>query len=506
MTTVRHLLVTFPAAVAAPAGDARLAGVVALLRRRARTPITVLTADAARTRAAHPDVGVRPVEELDLALRDCEALVVCGTACSEADFESMARQILTARILGVPAALVAVELATPGTARARAWFTEILANAESVSAADAATAARLQASRGRRVETVAPPELVLEPGAETRRGVIVDVALLAQPGITGLRAALQGLAPHGIRTLRMDAGAPGTWQAWWHSLSSASVLVTADPGAAAAALACGAVPVLCGGGDTAILSRIGLTGGTVQPQAGCDEWTAVLHAAQARAGNALATRVAPLRTLAWRALGPLADAARAAAWSAGATSAPTRALAAECCATLALQHIARGESLPASQLLEAYAAALGREPAWVRARARTAALLGQDREAVALLRQALEAAPVDAETHAELARAQLRTGDIGGARATWTEVARLVPADAAPWAELAALALRAGERDAALQCFSEALRRDPEHAGVRRAVAAYFVADPAGEAGFWTALPADLRRGPAVAALKAPAV
>ena len=510
MTTVRHLLVTLPTAAASPADDARLAGVLALLRRRARTPIVVLAADPARTRRAHPDVDVRPAHEFEMALCDCDALVVAGTVHSEADFEIVARRILTARLLGVPAALVAVEIGAPGTVRARAWLAEVLANVESISAAEAGTAARVQALRGRRVETAAAPELVLEPDAVPRRGVLVEAALFEAPAAAGLRDALRGFEPYDLKTLSATGSAPGTdgnWRAWWQALSSADVLVTADPATAISALACGTVPVFCGDAEAgAVLWRIGLGNNWVAPLANSSTWTQALSTARSRAGRPLATRVAPLRALGWRALGPLADAGRAVAWSAAGASPPTRALVAECCATLAHSRVACGDSAGALQLLEAQTPALGREPAWVRARARLAALLGQDRDAVRLLENGLEHAPLDAAVRAELAQAQLRAGDPAAAQRTWSELARLVPSDAAPWSELATLALLAGDGKLALRCFAEALTRDPAHAGVRRAVAAYFVTDPSGANDFWRTVPGAAPPAPAVAGRKAPAV
>lgn len=507
MTTVRHLLVTMPGAAANPAGAARLAGVIALLRRRACTPVAVLAADPAAVGAAHPELKVHAAEDLNAALQHCEGLVVAGAAHDESDFEVMARQVLAARLAGVPVALVAVEIGVPGTARSRAWLAEVLATAESVSAMDAASGARLQAVRGRRVEVAAAPELVLEPATVPRGGLLVDAALLASPVGAAMRDGLRAFQPDDIRTLGATAPGDTNWRAWWSALSSAAVFITTDRAAAVCALACGTVPVLCAAPeDGAVLVRSGLQAGLIAPLADRDTWIETLRTAQGRAGRPLATCVAPLRTLAWRALGPLADAARAAMWSAAGTSAPTRGLAADCCAALAHSRITAGDGMGALQVLEAHAAGLGREPAWVRARARVASLLGQDRDAVALLQQALEQAPLDATTRAELARAQLRAGDHAGARASWTELARLVPTDAAPWAELATLELLAGDRVTALRCFAEALGRDPEHAGVRRAVTAYFVSDRAGEAEFWRAVPGAARPGPAVAALKAPAV
>jgi tetratricopeptide (TPR) repeat protein len=218
----------------------------------------------------------------------------------------------------------------------------------------------------------------------------------------------------------------------------------------------------------------------------------VLRAALDRAGGlemrALRARVAPVQALAWRALGPLAEAGRArplpaTAWDAASCRILARALALQVAAALRI-----GDAPRASALLEAWRPALKHEPDWAVARAHAWALEGFDPEACAELEAALAAHPGAAECAAELARARTRRGDLRGAAAAWAAVAQMLPGAAQPWCELANLELLGGRLEPALQRLAEAQRREPGHRASREAVRACLESDPAAEARFWAVL------------------
>jgi tetratricopeptide (TPR) repeat protein len=501
----RHVLLSTTAGGGQPAGDARLAALVALLRRRARTPLVAVVPDAARARAVHPDLPCIDDADLAAALQQAELVCIAGGLDTDFDLERAARHAAAARLHGVPVAVVAAALGGEAAAAPVAW-SEILSQCESVSAADADSAARLTVWRGRRVDTVAPSELVLEPeagAAVDRRGCIgIDAALvcgLDAGAVDALRVALRAYAPRLVVLLgecrrgalaadavRIETVSPA-WPAWRRAVGRCEIVLgAASGGIAATVLALGAVPVVAAA-RTPLHARIALDACTVGALQDPGAWARALAAA-ACAARTLAARVAPLRALAWRALGPLADAGRAAAPDLQHASAPARALWAAAGASLAAPALAAGDGARAERVLDACGDALATEPVWAEARARADALLGHDAIAVARLERAAAAAPNDARLQAALARALVRCGDAGAATLAWQRAAALLPHAAEPYWEIAQLALVAGRVADALSALADALGREPAHAPSTRTVRALLDSEPQREVEFWRAL------------------
>jgi tetratricopeptide (TPR) repeat protein len=501
----RHVLLSTTAGGGQPAGDARLVALAALLRRRARTPLVAVALDAARARAVHPDLHCIDDADLAAALQQADLVCIAGVFDTAVDLERAARHAAAARLHGVPVALVA---AAPGgdTAAAPIAWSEILSQCESVSAADAESALRLGAWRGRRVDTVAPSELVIEPeagAAVDRRGCIgLDAELvdgLDAGAVEALRVALRAYAPRLVvllgecrrGALASDAVRIETvsraWPAWRRAVGRSEVVLCADTGGiAATVLALGAVPVVAAP-RTSLHARIALDACTVDTPQDPGAWARALAAA-ACATRTLAPRVAPLRALAWRALGPLAEAGRAVAPDLKRASAPARALWAAAGASLASPALAAGDGAGAERVLDACGDALATEPAWAEARARADALLGRDDMAVARLERAAAAMPNDARVQAALARALVRRGDAAAATAAWRRAAALLPHAAEPCWEMAQLSLVAGRVADALAALADALGREPEHAPSTRTVRALLDSEPQREVEFWRAL------------------
>ncbi len=512
MGAIRHVLVSCATGEGRPEHELRIAGLVTLLQRRARTPIVLLSPDPARTASAHPDVAVMALDAIATALVNCEFLCVAGELRTAAAIARAARHVLAARLAGVPVALVSVDVgarsASPVNAGPPTLVAEILASVESISALDARSAAHLTPLCGRRVETTAPPEIVLDlPAGETRTACGIDARLLAGLPVDAANALAAALGSRGITDIVvLGTAAPGgafaastvvsarDWRTWSRAVGECALVFTNDAAATSSAiLACGAVPIVQTiGADAALHRRIGLASCVVDP-ARSDEaaWSEAIDAGLRTLGQALAGRVAPLRSLAWRALGPLADAARASGWNGASASAGAKTLAAEACALLARPALEAGDATVVEGILEPHRAALATEPAWAEVRARAYALQGGDAEGQAALEAALALHPDCDRVWAALARARLRRGDVDGARAAWQRVAELCTADAEPAAELAALALFGGRVEAALGAWQEAQRRAPGHAASARAVRACLENDARREARFWAELAAE---------------
>src|SRR5262245_8452490 len=169
----RHVTVSAGTGRGRPEDEFHLAAVLTLLRRRSRLPIVVLSENPAATAAAHPDAQAAGADDLGV-WADCEFLCITGALHETGDVERAARHAALARLSRVPVALLAVEVPEPENKATRAWLEEILAQSESVSASDVDSARRLAAWRGRRVDTTAPIELVLEPVAASRTGLGID--------------------------------------------------------------------------------------------------------------------------------------------------------------------------------------------------------------------------------------------------------------------------------------------------------------------------------------------
>jgi len=500
---MRRLVVLSTAAGSGNAADdARLAALALLLRRRSQTPLVAVTPQPTRVLRAHPDLHC--IDDAEFGTTLAHADLVCVSVASHGDplrLERAAQHAAMARLAGVPVAWVAADCADGAGAAA-----SLLAGVESVSASDAESAAVIAALRGRRVEVVAVPELVDETevvAPALRRGrIALDAAFLDAldaAASEALRAALRAFAPRAIVVLgdarRVTAlaeftriePAPASWPAWQRALASCQIVVTGDAlGVAAAALAAGVVPVVATTAPV-LLARVALHECAIRDGRDSAAWARALAAA-AHAATTLPSRVAPLRALAWRGLGVLADAARNVVPDPAAAAPASRRIFARACADLAAPALAAGDAAGAERVLDAWGDVFDGDPAWAEARARADALLGRDADAVARLQRAAVACPDDARVHAALARAWLRRGDWAAALGAWQRCAELQPHAAEPWAEMAQLALAGGRVSEALTALAAAQAREPGHAASVQAVRALFAAEAHREAEFWRQL------------------
>ena len=147
-----------------------------------------------------------------------------------------------------------------------------------------------------------------------------------------------------------------------------------------------------------------------------------------------------------------------------------RASLAVACAAAADAALANAGGAAGVAMLDAWQPLLGREPAWIAARARASRHCGADRDALRLLIAALRRRPRALCCWRELAATLAGLGRWDAARRAWLEVARLDPAAAAPWNAIAALELLQARPAAARTAWFEALRRDPADAEACRAV------------------------------------
>jgi hypothetical protein len=320
-----------------------LASAVRLLSRFAPAAVLGLSCDPPRSALAHPGMRFVPEEEVDAALDACSLLVIVGDLSHPVRLAKSAAHLVRAKWARVPVALVAVRLQRPGEperggttaaaadpagARAQGVFLPLLAQAESLSACDRASARSLAALCGKRVETAAPLELLFElesppPGAGWT--ICLAAEVLAAGAGRGLLESLGRVSTAGeARVVVLSiAGSepphpferrvPADWQAWLREAVACDVLIdAADSTLLHVGAAHGVRPLaLRPGSRTADLhARLGL-GALVLPwDAEPEAFSAALQHARSLAPEAVRARCTPLGSVAWRALGPLSEATR----------------------------------------------------------------------------------------------------------------------------------------------------------------------------------------------------
>lgn len=301
------------------ADAAILEGTLRLLARGALGPARVLSASP-RTcaRFAH-EIPVLPDSSCAQAVQESARLVVAGPLRTPAAMVRAANHVVQAKLAGVPSTLAAVRLAAVPTHRSSHAALRLLAQADSVSAGDCASARALERWRGARVECTAPVELLVDveipraPGAFT---IAVEARALANAG-PALAEALQlvGLAWRArIRVVSSSVAAKGSRASNpWHGITSSALFVGgANATLLHVAAAHGAVPValVATGARSDVHERLGLEHLTQVREATRDDWVCTLEQARCVDGEALRRRMTTLRVVAWRTLGILAEATR----------------------------------------------------------------------------------------------------------------------------------------------------------------------------------------------------
>jgi len=495
----RILIVPATAVDATGVDSVVVAGAVELLRRRSRCELFI----AASHDLKLPETQLADDANLVDALAGCSLTAIVGRLAGPG-LSRAAEIAFMARLLDVPVALISVSAAAEQSAEEAALLHALASTAVSATAADAASAASLGRCRGRCVEVVAPLELLARtPEANAAPdGFVVgcDAALMHHDRDGAFEALGVALRDVGA-TLRVFGSAvlvpedvtcerlPDESVASVLAAIAGCTLVIAPGESILHVLATGAgVPAiaLAQPGKAPWHQRLGsadlVVPGDLESLRRC------LTTARAGGRARVVQRVVPLRAVAWRALGPLAE-VRSGAWIlSGALASPVAGAVARACARIVAPLLAAGDASRAEAMLSRWEGVLATEPAWSCARARAYVLQGRDADAITVLERALAVHSCDLACRVELARAWTRQGAFARARAVWAELASDHPADAAPPAEIAHLALLQGDAATALASWAEALRRDPQHAGSIRAVRALLDTEPHREAEFWAGL------------------
>jgi tetratricopeptide (TPR) repeat protein len=475
------------------------AGMVELLRRRSRCALSVATALDPKLEDVH---RVEP-DAIAAQLAACDLVVVGGRLAGEQLLRA-AEIVFMARMIELPVALIAVQVPIEPSVEP-ALLSAVVQAASSVTAADAETSQRLAAIAGRRIEVVAPIELLAPIGRATAAGTSIgcEAAFLATCTAAELRTLGSVAQALGARWRIFDAplllpegGAPElapveSWASVAAAVAGCALILGEPDDALQIAGTVAGVPALAwtrfGNGAT-WHQRCGAADAIVRRADDTERLTSALRGLLAIDRDAVARRAVSLRTVAWRALGALAE-VRGQAWVPAAALDPAvAAVVARACERLVQPALDRGDAVSADAVLTRWEGGLAGETAWARARARSLALLSRDAEAVAVLEHATGRHPRDRDCSAELARAWTRCGEYERACAAWESVAALDVLDPEPHAAMAHLRLLQGNATGALAAWSAALMRDPLHAASLRAVHALLDTEPRQEMEFWAPL------------------
>lgn len=467
-----------------------LASTVRLLSRGTRPAIVALSSDIARSSRAHPELHFHPEEQLATALESCAALLIVGDLSSASRLQSVALQVAQAKLARVPVALVAVRLPQPPS-MCGAELCALLAQCESVSASDAQSALTFSTCSGQRAHTAAPLELLVQ---EPRRRALdqprrlgFDETLLDQvdPALVQALAEAAAVADVSIVAIGHDSArrsAPthgytrrvaATWSAWLQEISACDVFVgAANSVALHVAAGHGVVPIaVVRAGEKADLhERLGLSKLLLEERATNTQARAAVQQALACNRDALAAQAETLRTVAWRALGPLADATRSRPLDLDKLSPSSRRLVARALEARVRCALEAGDFDFAARELARWRRQLERESRWALVQAQLEILQGREEDARVLLERAIAMGPDDCECHATLAMVLWRLGDVDAARRQWERVAELEPGSARAPHQIGCLELLRGRMEQALRAWREASERDPMHAPSNRAL------------------------------------
>lgn len=424
-----------------PADEAVLAAAIRLLERGAWGSVRVLSRDVACTARAHPQVDCFAESEIHSALDGSRLLMIVGDLSQEDARHRAARHLLAAKRRQVPVALVSVRLRSScRDSRHHDEALRLLAEAESITTCDAASAALMARCMSRRVATTAPLELVLSakpmPHAATalalegeyleelpvgeRQVILETVADFADRHELRATVVFANKAPGFALPTTLECVAAPTWTQWMRALSQVRICIARpDSVGLHLAVAQGAVPISQAPEDGGDLSeRIGLHSFTAGmcPRS----WSSLLQRALETRIEDVCARSAPVRVVAWRALGSLSEAVR------------SRPLALEeqpelrgrCLRILAphwRQLLETGDFPAVESQLQAWSDCQD-ETAWAASRAQAWILQGQDAAARGLLEAALTSSPHDTECLSLLAMLLWRAGEPHAADRCWTRI------------------------------------------------------------------------------------
>jgi tetratricopeptide (TPR) repeat protein len=466
-----------------------LASTVRLLSRGARPAIVALSSDIALSSRAHPDLHFHPEAQLTAALESCSALLIVGDLRSPSRRERVALQVAQAKLARVPVALVAVHLPQPESMGGRD-LCALLAQCESISASDAQSALTFSEYSGQRAHTTAPLELLADVrrrrdrGEPRRLGFDEDLLKGANPAI--VRALAEAAAEAGASIVAIgheasqrksathpyDRRATETWSDWLQEISDCDVFTgRVNSVAVHAAAGQGVVPIaIAGVGENGDLhERLGLSELLLAEMATRAQVRDAVHRALFYSRDALVAQAATLRTVAWRALGPLADATLSWPLQLDKLAQSSRRLVARALEARVRRALESGDYDFASRELERWRAQLENESPWALAQAQLEILQGHEADARVLLERAVATSPDDCECHATLAMVLWRLGDVDAARGAWERVAELEPRSARAPYQIGCLELLRGRMEQALRAWHEASGRDPSHAPSHRA-------------------------------------
>lgn len=467
-----------------------LASTRRLLSRGARRPIVALSSNLAISSAAHPDVDFLPSEELIEALESAQTLLIVGDLSSVERLREAARQVAQAKLAGVPVALVAVRLPQPGTP-CELDLCAVLAQSESVSTSDADSARGYQECSGQRAHIAAPLELLMRADPERPRTaggcVGIDETLLTGTDARFVQQLDASVAKANLRLVAVARPASpakaahaymrresADWRTWLQAIGACDVFV-ACAHSLALHVAAGqeVVPLGVADGDarSELLERLGLASLVIQRDASQAQVDDAFQSARAFDRGVLAARAATLRTVAWRALGPLADATCSRPLRVAALPDGARRLVARSFEVRVRQSLEAGALDAAADQLAAWRLELENEPRWALAQAQLEILHGRERDARVLLERATAVDPSDIECHATLAMVLWRLGDVDAARQQWERVAELEPASARAPYQIGCLEMLRGRMEQAILAWREAGTREPEHQPSQRALA-----------------------------------
>ncbi|UCE03956.1 MAG: tetratricopeptide repeat protein [Candidatus Latescibacterota bacterium] len=480
---MRPVLISSDSGSGRPADEALLASAVRLLARGARSSVFAVTRDISKSTLAHPDLRFVSEPEIDAALEESALLVVVGDLTHEANVERAALHVARAKLAAVPTALVAARLPVAAESERTRALMPFLAQCESLSAADATTARRLACQCGGRVDTTAPLELLLEldevadPPPPPMIGVSGE-CLARTSKASGLVQALRRLSSsEHARVVVLDTGSGcdcefethsfGDWNSWLQALTSLDLwLDEANSIASSVAATHGVRPIAVVDPEqsSALHARIGLAKLVVPRDADAETVARQLQIAHATPPSDLRSRCATLRTVAWRALGPLAESTSSRPLDLKQLDSAGRAFLAGALGARVRTALESGSYLTAEQDLARWRDQLEEEPRWLLAQAHFTILQGREGEARALLERAVARDPVDVECQATLAMVLWRLGEVQAAEAVWHRVAQLEPHSARAPYQIGCLELLRGRMQRAIRAWDEARSREQESA------------------------------------------
>ncbi len=465
-----------------------LASTLRLLARGTRPPVTALSVNVSVSARAHPDLTFHREEDIVAALESSAALLVVGNLSRPSRLERAALHVTLAKLAHVPTALVAVRMPRAESECERD-LCALLAQCESVSTRDAESALAFLECSGQRAHTAAPLELLMRVAPRKNAAahtlgleeawldrVDPDFLRALESAAEATHTRLVAIAHEGVPRVahRYERRAAASWSDWLQEISNCDAFLGRANGVALhVAAGQGVAPIALAepAQHNDLHERLGLSDLVMTANARFEDARCVLERARAYTREMLGARAATLRTVAWRALGPLADTARSTPLVVDALPDAARRTLARAVEARVRRALESGDFGFAESELSSWRAHLERQPRWALAQAQLKILQGRETDARALLEGAVASSPEDTECLATLAMVMWRLGDTDAACRTWDRVAELEPSSARAPYQIGCLELLRGRIEQALRAWGEAQERDPAHAASRRALA-----------------------------------